>query len=81
MRLAFSLTIELPYMYEDERARIQRVEKQIEEERKRMIEQVERDILRMKRRELEGIDEPDDVVAFAIRNHVPIGDRIVRNHF
>lgn len=82
MRLAFSLTIELPYMYEDERARIQRVEKHIEEERKRMLEQVERDILRMKRMELEGIDELDEVaVAFNIRNPMPIADRIVRNNF
>lgn len=56
LRLAFSLTIELPYVYEDERSRIKRKEEAIDRERERLLRQVDMHIDRMRQEELE--EEP-----------------------
>lgn len=56
MRLAFSLAIELPYVFEDEGVRIKRKEDELEEEKKQMLQQVER---HMQRRRVEEFGDDD----------------------
>jgi hypothetical protein len=73
LQLAFSITIELPHVYQNEKIRLERVEKQIKKEREDMLDRVEREIRARKQRALaeagliDVIPEPEDI------ERVPVG--------